>query len=429
MTDKTSRGKTRAGTEAQPFPWEEALEAQLQRTKKRFKGLSEDPINELRNITRQYLYDPTATPEENEQKINDFTLNMVGSTGSAKAALQKASEVFGKYEGKTLMATQADRTKVGGGFLGGPGFSGLQLELPAYKEAQAAWGVAHPAIASTIAGANRRVPEGQAIWAPMLGHPEQHRSNQMVFDQILNKFRREAKKGSLDEDLRATINERLAGLTDKEGKPLFSPDIDIMGKDFRKQANTFDKRAATAEIMGGKGVGGKKGSIIDYPEIIRSTTDPAVVDAPTGAIGHRAFQLTGDIGLHPELHPAFPYILRGEDIGQTYAPVPRELALRDFIEQFIKEKGRPPGVFDLTRGYAPQQFISEDWLTNLQKHGYADGGMATQDESLPAAEPEVIDLDMLMMKRMMKGFAVGGAVYNTTPDKTDSGEMLQGPPV
>jgi hypothetical protein len=289
-------------------------------------------------------------------------------------ALKKASEVFGKHEGKTLMATQADRTKVGEGFLGGPGFSGLQLEYPAYKEAQAAWGVAHPAVAKTIIGSNKRVPEGQAIWAPMLGSKEQHKSNQMVFDQIFNQFRREAKKGNLDPELRETINNRLAASVDKEGKPYFPPDVDIMGKNFRKLADTFDKRAVAADVMGGKGVGGRKGTIIDYPGIIQSTTDPAVLEAPTGALGHRAFTLTGEMGVHPELHPAFPYILRGEDVGEVYTPVPRELALRDFIEKTQQEKGRIPGYMDYTRGHAPQQFISEDWLTSLQKQGYADGG-------------------------------------------------------
>ena len=288
--------------------------------------------------------------------------------------LQKPSEAFGKHEGKTAMYTQADRTKVGGGFLGGPGFSGLQLEYPAYKEAEAAWGVAHPAVAKTIVGSNARVPEGQAIWMPMLGHPEQHRSNQMVFDQIFNQFRREAKKGNLDDELRQKINDRLASAVDKDGNPLFPPDVDIMNKNFRQLANTFDRRAIAADVIAGKGVGGKKGSIIDYPKIIQSTTDPAVVDAPTGAVGHRAFTLTGDIGFHPELHPAFPYILRGEDLGLTYTPIPKEIAFRDFIEKVRQEKGRDPGYMDFTRGYAPQQFISEDWLTTLQKAGFAKGG-------------------------------------------------------
>ena len=370
-------GKTRAGTQAQPFPWEEALQAQLERTKTRFKGLAEDPINELRNITRQYLHDPTATPEENEQKQNEFMMGMLSTTPTPTAALKKASEVFGKHEGKYLMITEADRTKIGGGFLGGPGFSGLQHEFPAYKDARAAWGVASPSKAATIAGANARVPEGQAIWAPMLGSPTQHKSNQLVFDQILNKFRRAAKAGELDSELHQKINNALANVVDKNtGNPIFPPDVDIMAKNFRSLANTFDRRAAAADIMGGIGVGGKKGTIIDYPEIIRSTTDPFVMESPVGAVGPRAFTLTGEIGEHPELNPAFPYILRGEDLGELYIPVPRDLAMSDVVRE-RSAAGKKPTVWAFTRGHGPMQFISEDWLTNLQKHNYAQGGLAT----------------------------------------------------
>lgn len=364
-------GKTRAGTKAQPFPWEE----QIERTKARLKGLVTDPNQELRNISRQYFYDPKLSPEENEQKLNELAMGFAGTT-VGKLPAKKASEVFGKHEGKTLMITEADRTKVGQGFLGGPGFSGLQHEYPAYKEAQAAWGVASPSKASTMVGANARVPEGQAIWAPMLGSPTQHKSNQMVFDQILNKFRRAAKAGELDPELHAKINDALASAVDKStGNPIFPPDVDIMAKNFRSLAGTFDRRAAAADIMGGIGVGGKKGTIIDYPEIIRSTTDPIVMDSPVGSIGNRAFTLTGEVGLHPELHPAFPYILKGEDLGEVYTPIPRELALRDFVEERAAA-GKKPSVWAFTRGHGPSQFISEDWLTNLQKNKYAQGGLA-----------------------------------------------------
>jgi hypothetical protein len=393
MADNKSRGKTRAGTEAQAFPWEEALEAQLGRTTKRLKGLATDPVQEGVNIVRQYLHDSTASPEENERKVEDFIMGFAGTTKLPSPKLLKASEVFGPHEGKTAMFTESDRTKVGGGFLGGSGFSGLQHELPAYKGK--AWGVASMPKAQTIIGSNQRVPEGQAIWAPYIGHPEQHRSNQMVFDQIFNQFRREAKKGNLPNDLREKINERLAAALDSAGNPLYPPDVDIMAKNFRQLSNTFERRAAAAEIMGGKGVGGKKGSIIDYPGIIESTTDPALVSSPTWSVGHRAFTLTGDVGVHPELHPAFPYLLYGEDLGKTFTPVPHELAMRDFIEKVKREKGRKVGYMDLARGYAPEQFISEDWLTSLQKAGYAKGGlaMATGGQAFPLQEEFQLEVE------------------------------------
>lgn len=375
--DKKPSGKTRAGGPAKPFPWEEAISEQYERTKSRLKGLATEPEAELQRILEQYLPKKSDSPEERMRKLEDLAMGFAGTTKLPPPKLMRASEVFGPHEGKTAMFTESDRTKVGGGFLGGPGFSSLQLELPAYEGK--AWGVASMPKAKTIIASNERVPEGQAIWSTYLGHPEQHRSNQMVFDQILNQFRREAKKGNLSKELQEKINDRLAAAVDKDGNPIFPPDVDVMAKNFRQLASTFDRRAVAADVMGGKGVGGKKGSIIDYPGIIESTTDPALVNAPTWSVGNRLFTLTGDVSVHPELQPAFPYLLHGEDLGKTFDPLPKELAFQQFIEKVRKEKGRDPGYMDFSRGFAPQQFISEEWLTALQKAGKKDGGLAMRE--------------------------------------------------
>ena len=97
----------------------------------------------------------------------------------------------------------------------------------------------------------------------------------------------------------------------------------------------------------------------------------------------RLFTLSGDIleNRH-DLHPAFPTILQGEDLGLKFEPVPRELVMRDFIDQVRREKGREPGYFDWTLGYPPSQLITEDLLTDLQKKGYAKGGQVSQLETL-----------------------------------------------
>lgn len=283
------------------------------------------------------------------------------------------SEALGKHEGKTLMITQADRTKVGEGFLGGPGFSSLQLTDPRYAEA--AWGVKTPGVAQTIAGSNRRVPEGQAIWTTMLGTPHQHKSNQMVFDRLYKEFMGGIKQEKLSPELKDTLNTKLASVVDKEGKNLFPEDVDITNpRKFRKLVDTFDKRAAAADVMGGIGVGGKKGQIFDYDRIIQRTTDPALLDTPTGSLGNRLFQLSGEVMDRPDLHPAFPTILKGEDLGVNFTPAPRELLMEDFINKVLTEKGRQPGYMDWTRGYAPSQFLSEGILTKLQKAGYKRGG-------------------------------------------------------
>ena len=302
-------------------------------------------------------------PKDVEKRILEIT----------ESGLILPSEALGKHEGKTLMITQADRTKVGEGFLGGPGFSGIQLTDPRY--AGATWGVKTPGVGQTIIGSNRRVPEGQAIWTTMLGTPTQHKSNQMVFDRLYKEFMGGIKQEKLSPELKDTLNAKLASVVDKEGKNLFPADVDITNpRKFRKLVDTFDKRAAAADVMGGIGVGGKKGQIFDYDRIIQRTTDPALLEVPTGSLGNRLFQLSGEMMDRPDLHPAFPTILKGEDLGVSFMPAPRELLMEDYINKVLTEKGRQPGYMDWTRGYAPSQFLSEELLTKLQKAGYKKGG-------------------------------------------------------
>lgn len=293
--------------------------------------------------------------------------------GAIKSLIKKASEALGEHEGKSLLVTQSDRTKVGGKFLGGPGFSSLQLTDPFYKEAEAVWGVGKKGAATKMINAAQRLPEGKAIWSTMIGSPEQHKSNQQVFDELLRKFRSSAKEGNLDPDLRERINAKLASAVDGEGKPLFPEGVDIMSPKFRQIANTFDRRAIAADAMGGVQLGGKKGQIIDYSKIIESTTDPLLIDQPTHAIGPRLFQLQGDVIERPDLHPAYPFILTGEDLATEFVPVPRDIMLRDFVEGIRQSKGREPGFMDLTRN-TPSQFLSEEFLTGLQKSGFKKGG-------------------------------------------------------
>jgi len=307
---------------------------------------------------------------------------------AAKEAVKppiKASEALGSIEGRPLVITQADRTKVGGGFLGGPGFSGLQLEDPAYRAAEAAWAVKNPGTAKMILGG--RGESKDAVYAAMLGTPTQHQSNQMVFDKLLGDFKRAAKKGELEPELRDRINLRLANSVDKDGNNIFPPDVDILDKNFKDLASTFDRRSVTANLIGGMGVGGKKGQIIDYDKIIRNTTDPVLIDAPTGALGNRLFTLNGGIIDRPDLHPAFPTIMQGEDLGVSFDPVARNLIMRDFTEKTMREKGRAPGIFDYTRGYPPSQLITEDILTDLQKMGKKAGGAVKVEQQVQGSAP------------------------------------------
>jgi hypothetical protein len=335
--------------------------------------------------------------ELNNRKMAGGGLTKLGK--GIKAALKsepeimKASEALGKIEGRPLVITQSDRTKVGEGFLGGPGFSSLQLTEPEYRAAEAAWGVKTPGVAKMILGGGKKAGDNP-VYTTMIGSPTQHQSNQMVFDKLYGDFKKAAKKGGLPPELRDKINDRLVRAVDKEGNPVFPSDVDILDKNFKDIANTFDRRSIAGHLMGGVQVGGKKGQIIDYDKIIRETTDPSLIDVPSGSLGNRLFTLSGGIIDRPDLHPAFPTILQGEDLGLSFSPVAKDLLMKDFIQKTMREKGRKPGYMDFTRGHPPSQIITEDILTEMQKLGLKKGGAVHK-----AAGGEITGDDLIIEER------------------------------
>jgi hypothetical protein len=287
----------------------------------------------------------------------------------------RASEALGPHEGKFLNITQSDRMRSTEGDLGGPGFSKFQREKPEYSEAQAAWGVGNQPTASRIVNVNKKFPEGQAIWTPMIGSETQHHSNQHVFDALTQEFNRQVAAGKLTPELRQRINQKLAMAANKEGKPIFQEGVDIANPEhLQSMGSTFERRGNVANLLAGNTVGGQKGRIIDYPGIMQEMTDPMTVGAPTHALGTRLFTLNNQIENRPDLHSAFPYILKGQDQGVAFAPVPKELGIQDWINQFREFKGREPGFMDLTRN-APSQQITEKYLRSLEAAGHANGGI------------------------------------------------------
>lgn len=316
----------------------------------------------------------------------------------------KASEALGPHEGKWLNVTQSDRMRSTGGDLGGPGFSKFQLERPEYAEAKAAWGVGQKPTASGIVNVNKRFPEGQAIWTPMIGSETQHHSNQHVYDALTEEFNRQARMGNLPKELQERINLRLANAPATKG--IFPEDFDIGNPEHLAQyGDTFNRRGAVSTVLSGEGVGGAKGRIIDYPGIMQEMTDPMTIGAPTHSMGTRLFTLNNEIEHRPDLHSAFPYILKGEDQGVAFAPVPKELGIQDFINQFREFKGREPGYYDLVRT-TPSQQITEKYLRSLEAAGHADGGSISADD-LPD-----VRLDVRGMPNMT---GMPGVGYMQTP--------------
>jgi hypothetical protein len=297
--------------------------------------------------------------------------------GGLKAVANKAprmSEALNPHVGKRLYITQADRTALDydQGLLGGPGYVELAGIDPKYKDI--AWAVQSPGVAKTLVGSMARNPE-EAVFANLIGSPEQHRSNKVVFDRIMDRFEKAVQEDKLTPELHATINKRLANIKDpKTGKSFFPEDVDILSPEFNQHAQTFHQRAYIADILAGKGVGGKKGSIIDYPQVIKETTDPLLLEAKTGDIGDRLFSLSGNIQERPELHPAFHYSLSGKKESEAFAPAPQGIVLKNFTKDFTERTGRLPTYYDLTRGYAPSEKVTDEMLERMYKEGYAGGG-------------------------------------------------------
>jgi hypothetical protein len=298
-----------------------------------------------------------------------------GALESVAKKAPRMSEALNAHVGKRLYITQADRTALDydQGLLGGPGFVELAGIDPALY-ADKAWAVQTPGIAKTMVGSMARNPE-EAIWTNLIGSPEQHRSNKVVFDRIMDRFEKAIQEDKLTPELHQTINKRLASIKDpKTGKSFFPEDVDILSPEFSQHANTFHQRAFIADILAGKGVGGKKGSIIDYPQEIKDTTDALLLDAKTGDIGNRLFSLSGNIEHRPELHPAFHTSLGGRKESEAFAPAPQGIVLKNFTKDFTERTGRLPTYYDLTRGYAPSEEVTDEMLERMYKLGYAEGG-------------------------------------------------------
>jgi hypothetical protein len=297
---------------------------------------------------------------------------MVGklaAEATKKQPVTKLSEALGNVgaEGKKLRVTQTDRTAAK--YLGGAPFSMMQQVDPRYADIMATWGVKTPSAATNII--NQSDPD--IIWSTLIGAPTQHRSNELIFNKLYKQFQKSVKEGNLSPELRAKFNAEL--------EPLFGEGADILDPSFRKKINTFEERAAVGNLLLGKGIGGelRGGSIIPGRQIMDETTEPMLRDVETFSIGPRLFTLNKGVVSRPDIHPAFPEILQGEDLKQLFVPPPNEIALPTFNEEFRKRTGRKkPGYYDLTATPPgepyPTQFVDDKYLTHLQKEGFAHGG-------------------------------------------------------
>ena len=319
----------------------------------------------------------------------------------AQKGLQKASEVLGKHEGSNIFLTEADRAKVEkkkNGMRGGVGFSQIGLEDPDY--AGRTWGVGKSGTAIKLLNRqNKRAPEGNAIWTTFIGTPEMHTSNQIVFDRMYKNFLQAKKAGLLSPEKEAEMLDIMRsamtrGTEKKPSQAIFKPNANFDDNDL---FNTFEKRRILSDLMSGKKIGGKKAQIFDASKMIEDTTDPKLLHAPTLSVGPHVFTFNGETSHEPHLNQAFPFMLHGETSPDAFQQVPFKTFAEDFTNQIKQTKGRDPGYMDIVRNI-PSQFLSEKYLTNLQKQGYEEGGNVKLHEDIEMASGGAMRLELLKKK-------------------------------
>ena len=394
---------------------------------------------------------PELTPEQLSRSFKDGEITDYGRKIARKRAatdmagqtaeVKKLSEVLGdmNIEGKvSMVATQSDRTGIKDG--AGPGYAliGRQYSEMA-KLYQDQFGEApvprmldkngeitdYPVWAvdakSTIATLRNNLKEEGTILVPMIGAPNQLRTNKEIFKKLKKEFMAGIKANKLDADQADKINLNLEALTGNK--------MDIRDpSSWIELEKTFDGRAALADIMSGKTpqaiaavgarskwrtklnkkraadglepldlnpktapLGARKGQIFDYDKILEDSTESVLLGAGTYDIGpslilpsrYRQSETMRDA------HPGFKEQLMGKlATDDIFTPAPLEIAMPDFINhgRGLHMKSGPnkrpfnSGAWGMNArmGYPnqglPSQKIDEDYLKYLQDMGYAEGG-------------------------------------------------------
>jgi hypothetical protein len=292
--------------------------------------------------------------------------------------IMRMSEALGPHEGKYLGLTQTDNFGVHGGRMGGNQFPNFQNISPKHQEAGVVWmNDAQKHANDLVKG--RRFNNKDVVYSTYIGGPDQLKSNKTVFNDILEAhYNRELTPEQYD-----LINQRIATLRKAPKKPLvFSQPFDIRDK-FAVQelgGDTFEKRSALASMLGaGEGVGKTKGGIAlpQYQDILRAHRDPLTEGVPTSSVGTRLFTVD-DIPAQfsTEFHPDYNWAVFGKDQGVQFNPVPQRIAVPDwhgnYKARFPNKEPHGNAWFNYPKN---PQFIDERYLTNMQKEGYAKGGL------------------------------------------------------
>jgi len=320
-----------------------------------------------------------------------------------KAPTMRMSEALGNVgaEGKTLNFTEADRSRVFAENMGGIGFTGLQNYSQPHKQARTVWGFGNQSTAEKKIAQND--PE-KTIWTTYAGSPEQHKSNTVVVKDAVKTLQAANQAGTVNPEQIKLINQRIKQAKNDKGNPLFSDDFDITDPQAINAATTFERRTAISDALMGVGVrkpmiskefkaanpNVKYNDASNISRILTRETDPVLANANTFDVGPHLFVMDNKIINRADLNEAFPVQVTGDDLGMRFKPTP----VRSAAPEFMKKKGYGPtdpvNAWAMSRGN-PKQFVSEEYLTNLQKEGYKDGGSAER--------PPFHDFDKIMNRK------------------------------
>jgi len=316
----------------------EALNAYLDNLKKKVEGMDQ----------------PAAAPAPVQGPLSQPTPQGMAKGGEVLKQLKKLN--LADLEGKTLLGTMSDRTKVGGGLKGGPMF-------PTVHEG-AAWAMDAPGAATRLLKAMHTAggPD-QTVVAPMLMSTGAHRSNRDVSKMAVDQFQKNFQGGGFSPERLKEIEERIRiikGLQEHPG---------MMDENAAKIMDklTFAQRKELVDVLGSKP---KQAMALDLQKLLRETTEPGLQEAPLGAIGPSVFKLSGERSINPSLHGSYSHILHGEPVG-AIDPIPREFLFRDLESKAMKELGRPLSDYNYrTSVGTPSQLIDDKLLRSLEELGY-----------------------------------------------------------
>lgn len=286
-----------------------------------------------------------------------------------------------------------------------------------------AWGVMDQGTASRLI--NQNLKEGDLgtnlIWTTLLGTDIQHMSNPVVFERLTDRFKKAVAEGKLPKEQAEKMNHNLKLLGFPEGADIRDPLI----WDMIEEVGTFVQRKSISRMIRGQSVqlekdtvakinrgelpkpvpmGGVKSRIIDTEEVLRDTIEPELLgpelrikksdepDVESMTVGPYAFSLDDKTFYNPSVHPGYPQILTGESKQGAFEGVPFEEAFPQFMEKMrqkfeLRKQTDPDNKQGFNRAFygmsakrgikgegLPTQEITEEYLSDLQKKGYQEGG-------------------------------------------------------